>query len=71
MAGAGTGPLARHQLAPRRREITVGRQCDGPPVDPADVGSDHAVSSRQATRVSLWVVTDAFAEPEGRSRRAH
>jgi hypothetical protein len=26
MAGAGTGPLARYRLAPRRREITFGRQ---------------------------------------------
>jgi hypothetical protein len=26
--GCGTGPLARYRLAPRRREIRFGRQCD-------------------------------------------
>ena len=28
--GCGTGPLARHRLAPRRREITFGRQRNSP-----------------------------------------
>jgi hypothetical protein len=82
--GCRTAPLARYRLAPRRREITFGRQSSHAKGDRSDAESDRPDPRRlgiprlsypsrrgqRATTASPWRVVLAGSERRGNSPRA-